>query len=458
MRVLIVDDEKLKRMTLETQLQDAGHEVAAADDAEAALELLVRFAPDVMLADIRMPAMDGLELLARTKEEMPETTVIMMTAYGSIDTAVEAMRRGAYDYLAKPFSGDELLVKLDRLGEYLREKKENAILRQELSARPGFHEMIGKSEAMRAVFETLDMVADNESTVLLCGETGTGKEMAAKALHARGSRKDGPLVKVSCASLNEELLESELFGHEKGAFTGATRQKRGRFELADGGTIFLDDIDDIPLSLQVKILRVLQEKEFERVGGEETLSVDVRVVAATKQDLAELIARNRFREDLYYRVSVIPIVVPPLRERPTDIIPLARHFVLKHDRSRKMSGDPLPPDVCRVLLDYPWPGNVRELENAIEHAVAFATSPQFSLADLPESILDPTQKDGADLEGGPLLSGTVSLPDALAAMERRLLQRAQRKYSGNQAKMARSLGIPKSTLRDKLIKFGLLGD
>ncbi|MFQ5637647.1 MAG: sigma-54-dependent transcriptional regulator, partial [bacterium] len=363
LKILVVDDEEIQRVTLHDDLADAGYEIIAVECPQIALELIKKHGFDVVISDLKMPGMDGLTLLKRIKEIQPKITVVMMTAYGTVETAVQAMKEGAYDYLTKPFSTDELLLILQRVRNYRHVKAENIQLKKQLETRYSFGKIIGKSVAMQEVYKQLEIVAPTDTTVLIEGETGTGKEMVANAVHYNSHRKDKPFIKVSCAMLSKDILESELFGHERGAFTGALKQKKGRFELAEGGTIFLDEVDDIPVELQVKLLRVLEERSFERVGGTQTFNIDVRVIAATKTDLRRLVEQGEFREDLFYRLNIYPVRLPSLRERKDDIRLLFDHFLKELWSNDSPEIDPV---VIKYLMDYSWPGNVREFKNVIE--------------------------------------------------------------------------------------------
>ena len=328
-KILIVDDEKLMRMSLEDKLTKEGFTVTSYSNAVEALKSLQSTNYDAVISDMRLPKMDGIEFLKETKKTSPDTVVIIMTAYGSIENAVTAMKEGAHDYVTKPFSLEELIIKLKKAIKHKDIIAENIMLKQRVLSQYGYDNMIGRGEGMKRVFEIISTVSNRDTTILIQGESGTGKELTAGAIHYNSNRRDGPFIKLSCAALNKEILESELFGHEKGSFTGAIKTRRGRFELADGGTIFLDDVDDIPLEMQVKLLRVLQEREFERVGGEETIPVNVRVICATKKDLKKLVQEGGFREDLYYRLHVVTIHLPPLRERKEDIPLLVTYFIKK---------------------------------------------------------------------------------------------------------------------------------
>lgn len=357
MRILVVEDEDILRISIGDDLKEAGLGVSLSKNPLLALNLLEKEAFNVALLDYKLPEMDGIELLKRIKHVQPDCDVIVMTAFGTIRTAVEAMKSGAYDYITKPFSNEELILTIKRIAEVQSLKRENIELKQQLKEKHSFHKLIGKSKSMQQIYDLLSHVANSDRTVLITGETGTGKEMVADAIHYTGPRQDSPYIKVSCALFSKDVLESELFGHVKGAFTGATNEKKGRFELANGGTILLDDVEDIPLELQVKLLRVLQHSEFERVGGTETIKVDVRVIATSKANLLEKIKKEEFREDLYYRLNVVPVYLPPLRERKEDIPLLGDVFIEKYS-SKPMR---ISSQAMDYLLNYNWPGNVREL-------------------------------------------------------------------------------------------------
>lgn len=470
MRVLLVEDDRVARVPLRDDIAEAGYDVDEAGSAEEALELLGRKGYDVVVTDLKMPGMDGIELLERIKAESPDTEVIVITAYGTVRTAVRAMKLGAYEYLTKPFDNEELLLLLERIRRMREVMEENVRLRRRLEERYRLEDMVGKSHKMQEVFRLIRTVASSDSTVLLQGETGTGKELAAHAIHELSPRRDGPFVKVSCAALSRELLESELFGHVRGAFTSAVKDKPGKFELADGGTIFLDEVDDIPLELQVKLLRVLQEREFERVGGTRTIRVDVRVIAATKVDLLERVRRGLFREDLYYRLNVVPIRLPPLRERKEDVPLLMEHFLRKLGAEGRIE---MTPEAMKLLMDYDWPGNVRELENLVERLVVVGAGPKVGPEDLPPEIRSPAPKEkGPSLEevlrrqeelermirmlgsSEPRL-GDASFEEIVEAKERELITEALRRTGGNKTKAAELLGMKLSTFRDKMKRLGL---
>jgi len=470
MRVLLVEDDRVARVPLRDDIAEAGYDVDEAGSAEEALELLGKKGYDVVVTDLRMPGMDGIELLERIKAESPDTEVIVITAYGTVRTAVRAMKLGAYEYLTKPFDNEELLLLLERIRRMREVMEENVRLRRRLEERYRLEDMVGKSHKMQKVFRLIRTVASSDSTVLLQGETGTGKELAAHAIHELSPRRDGPFVKVSCAALSRELLESELFGHVRGAFTSAIKDKPGKFELADGGTIFLDEVDDIPLELQVKLLRVLQEREFERVGGTMTIRVDVRVIAATKVDLLERVRRGLFREDLYYRLNVVPIRLPPLRERKEDVPLLMEHFLRKLGAEGRIE---MTPEAMKLLMDYDWPGNVRELENLVERLVVVGAGPKVGPEDLPPEIRSPAPRErGPSLEevlrrqeelermirmlgsSEPRL-GDASFEEIVEAKERELITEALRRTGGNKTRAAELLGMKLSTFRDKMKRLGL---
>lgn len=446
LKIFVVDDEDILRITMCDDLQDAGYEVEAFANPLEALESIRKKEVDVVITDIKMPQMDGIELLGKIKEVRPDTYVIVMTAYSSVDSAVEAMKKGAYDYIAKPFKLDEMLLMLERITELRTVKQENRRLQQEISSRYPLEALVGESAAVRQIKELVNTVANTRTTVLITGETGTGKELLANIIHYTSNRRNKPLVKVSCAILSREIFESELFGHEKGAFTGANQQKKGRFELADGGTLYLDDVDDIPLELQVKLLRVLQEEEFERVGGTETIRVDVRVIASTKADLKKLVAEGKFREDLYYRLNVFPIHLAPLRERKEDIPLLVEHFCQQIAPEDQIL---IRPEVITCLSQYHWPGNVRELKNIVERLILLSRGEEVDLAKVPLEILEP---DGVAPE---VCMGQKPLNQVMEDIEVTLIRRALATSGGNQARAAELLGIPPSTLRTKMAKYGL---
>jgi DNA-binding NtrC family response regulator len=455
--ILVVDDDNLSRTALVDLLERHGHEPMEADSGEKALTLFRAGSFLAVITDLKMPGIDGLELLRRLRELDTDVPVILVTAYGSIETAVDAMKRGASDYVTKPFSTQEILAALSRQLDLRALRAENAKLRRQVSERFRFGNIVGNSTGMKRVFELIETVADSLSTVLIQGESGTGKELVARALHVNSSRSSGPFVAVSCAALTESLLESELFGHERGAFTGATAARPGRVELANGGTLFLDDVDDIPLSAQVKLLRVLQEREVERVGTVKPRKVDVRLVAATKVDLRELVDKERFRDDLYYRLSVIPLQIPPLRERGGDVPLLVQHFLRQFAERDGRDVLALDPRCMGVLESHPWPGNVRELENVIERLAATCSGPVCGLDSIPLELADGQRRAVAvDLQSFP--DGGLDLIAELDKVESRIIRMALAHARGNKSQTARLLKLRRSTLVDHMGRLGLTGD
>ncbi|HQL54010.1 MAG TPA: sigma-54 dependent transcriptional regulator [Phycisphaerae bacterium] len=454
-RILVVDDEPLKRITLQIELSEHGYEVYEAADAPAARRIFDARPIDVVVTDVRMPGMNGLDLLTYLKQMRPSVEVVLMTAYATVETAVLAIKRGAYDYITKPFTTQDLLVKLDQLfaGRAPDNRAADGAAAAEVAA---CGRLVARSQAMKRLFEQVRSVAATDRTILLCGESGTGKELFAEAIHMHSTRAARPLVRFSCAALQPTVLESELFGHEKGAFTGAIRQKAGRFELAHGGTMLLDEVDDIPTDLQVKLLRVVEQQEFERVGGEDPVRVDVRLICATKCDLLKLVKDGRFREDLYYRLNVIALTIPPLRARPDDIPVLARHFIEKH--VSLVGGQPvgISAHALDELLRHTWPGNVRELEHVIERALAFCGNGEIRTEHiLPLGTATPDAASLPVLELGE--NGRLSLNETVADIERRMILLALRQCDNNQARAAQRLGIPRTTLRDKMAKYVIPG-
>ncbi|MDC0713661.1 sigma-54 dependent transcriptional regulator [Stigmatella sp. ncwal1] len=457
--VLIIDDHDTLREGMTLTLTRSGHTVSAARSGADGLAAYKKTPFDLVVTDLKMEGMDGIAVTQALKAMNPAVVVMVVTAFGTIETAVRAMQEGAYDFITKPFPPEVLRAKVDKGLELANTRRQV----ERLTARTAAHEadaalthgnMVGESEPMQRLMSQVRKAAASDATVLVRGESGTGKELVARMLHQFSPRKDGPFVVVHCAALAETLLESELFGHERGAFTGAVKRKLGRFELADGGTLFLDELGEIPASVQTKLLRVLQEKEIQRVGGEETLKVDVRVVSATHRDLQAEVKAGRFREDLYYRLHIVPLLLPPLRERPEDIAALARHFVAKHGArvNRRVKG--LDDSALRALTRHPWPGNVRELENAVEQALVFAEGEQLTEADLPSYLGSP--RSHTDATGLPVLQGDRPLPDILEDLERQLIARAYEKAGHVKTETARLLGIKTSALYYKLEKYGFI--
>jgi len=450
--ILVVEDEPKMRRVLELNLSEDGYTVLPVPDAEAGLNLLRREKVDLVLTDIKLPGMDGLEFLQAVKRTNAAIPVVVMTAYGTVETAVEAMKAGASDYVLKPFSLEEMKLILHKELEVRRLREENVSLREALGQRYEFKNIVARSPKMQEVLATVERVAPSNSTVLLGGESGVGKDLIARAIHEHSRRGAGPFLKINCTAIPENLLESELFGYEKGAFTGAVSSKPGKFELADKGTIFLDEIGDVPGTIQVKLLRVLQDREFEHLGGTKTLKVDVRVVAATNQDLRAALEEGTFREDLYYRLNVVPINIPPLRERKEDIPYLIDHFVAQFAR---VSGKPITgitPAAQKLLMDFPWPGNVRELENIIERAVALSTGSVLDAADI-RLDLSPAKPSGGDAADATALFPPSGM--TLEQFEDEIIKEALRRAHGNKSQAARLLGLSRNALRYRLSKMGV---
>ena len=454
--VLIVDDEKNYPHILSAVLEEEGFKALTAHSGHEALEILENADVDLVLTDMKMPAMDGMELLERIKTKELDIPVIMMTAHGTVDKAVEAMQKGAYTYILKPFDNERLVIYVNKAIAMYRVVKENRQLRNAVELQYSFGNIIGKSKVMQDVFETIRKVAPTNATVLIEGESGTGKELVAKSIHFNSTRRDKSFIAVNCSALAETLLESELFGHEKGAFTGAVAVKKGRFELADGGTLFLDEIGELSQSLQVKLLRVLQEKVFERVGGEKPISVNIRIIAATNKKLKDEMMQGRFREDLFYRLNVVHIALPLLKGHREDIRLLVNHFINKYDDERKsdipVTG--LDQDVERLFHDYSWPGNVRELENIIERAMVLCQSNNIKVSDLPKEFRDNVYNT-LHIEGIP---ANAQLDETLTMIEKKMIERALQLTNNVQSRAAELLGIGKSGLNWKIKKFKLDAD
>ena len=459
--ILIIDDNETIRDGIAHVVRRMGHAPVCASSGTEGLQRFTEAPPDFVITDLKMDGMSGVEVLARIKAHDPDCPTMIITAFGTVETAVEAMKLGAFDFLIKPFAPEVVRLKVERaleLGAARRDRarltEENAYLRGEQAQSYG--EIVGGSEAMRKVFAVVDRVAPTDTSVAIYGESGTGKELVAHAIHTRSRRKDRPFIKVNCAALVETLLESELFGHEKGAFTGAVRRKLGRFELADGGTLFLDEIGDISASMQTRLLRVLQEKEFERVGGEQTVKVDVRVLTATHRDLGKEVAEGRFREDLFYRLQVVPLSIPPLRDRRSDIALLAEHFVRKLAPRANPAVKTISQAALDQLMAYRFPGNVRELENVIEQALVFTDGTEVTPVALPEAVRAAGSKPA--LAAGELDLGSPdrALPDVLDDLERQLILKAYTKAQGVKTETARLLGVKTSALYYKLEKYGIV--
>lgn len=440
-RILVVDDEEDIRNLLSDRLQMYGYEVFTASYGAEALEKVDEMSPELVLLDILLPDINGIEVLSRIKREHPETLVIMITAYGSVQRAVEAMKQGAYDFIEKPFNPDLIRIKVGKAVERQSLMRENEYLRSELKGK--YDEIIGKSQKMMEVLRAIERVAPSDSTVLITGEAGTGKELVARALHRNSPRSSKPFVVVNCPAIQPTLIESEIFGHEKGAFTGATARKIGKMEKADGGTLFLDEVGDISYEVQAKLLRAIQEKEFERVGGTKPIKVDVRFIAATNQDLDEAVQEGRFRKDLFYRLNVVNIHLPPLRERKEDIPLLAEHFLRHHSAGRRIQ---ISDEAMELLVNYHWPGNVRELQNYIERAILFTDSDVIRPEHLPQEIKSNSPSASA-------LENLIKPGTTLKEMEKALILKTLEEVQGNRTKAAKLLGISLRGLQYKLKEY-----
>ena len=451
--ILIVDDDLAHRVMLKKLLGGWGYSVTEADDGAVAIEEVRRRSFDLILMDIRMMKVSGIEALEQIKKINPTIPVIIMTAYASVETAVSALKKGAYDYLTKPLDFDELQIVMKRATEHSLLKKENEYLKERLGEKFDRQNMIGQGSAMVRLLEIVEQVAPTEATILITGDSGTGKEMIANAIHANSNRKQAPFVKINCAALTETLLESELFGHEKGAFTGADRKREGKFLQADGGSIFLDEVSEMSPAMQVKLLRVLQERELTRVGGSEVLKVDVRVIAASNKDLKKEIQAARFREDLFYRLNVVAIAVPPLRERKEDIPLLAQHFLKGFAVKNSKNVTNFTPQAMQKLVEYSWPGNVRELMNAIERAVVLSRNTYLDEGELTLLMADDGGASGKDSSGAANQSVSTSGNLPLDEVEKRSILEALTACGGNKSEAARRLGITRKTLRKKLEKY-----
>jgi len=448
-RVLVVDDEENLRRVTQLKLQQAGYEATTASDGARALELLARHPQDLIITDLKMPGMSGLDLLRSVKEEYPEVIVIVVTAFGTIESAVEAMRLGAHDYIIKPVNADALKLVVSRALEHHRLREEVKHLRSMVDSKYGFENIVGKSKALLATLDNASRAAQSDATVLIRGETGTGKELLAKAIHFNSSRRDRPFVVINCGAIPKELLESELFGHTKGSFTGALANKKGKIEMADQGSLFLDEIGEMPLDLQVKLLRLIQEREIERIGAPNATKVNVRIIAATHRNLEAMVEDGTFREDLYYRLAVIPLILPPLRERPDDIPELVAIFFKKFKERQNRLDLKVPPSLLPYFSIHRWPGNVRELENVVERLVVLAPGSEVSVEDLPDFLRR---------ERPPLEAIQLELPPegiSLEAVERELVVRALQKCNWNQTKAAEYLDISRKVLIYRMEKFAL---
>lgn len=448
-RILVVDDDESLRWVTQAQLQQAGYQVGAAAEGKQALDLIREWAPDLVITDLKMPCMSGLELLKRIRADYPEILVIMVTAFGTVETAVEAMKAGAYDYITKPVNMDELLLIVSRGLEHLDLKEEVRNLRSSLDQKYGFENILGRAKSLLYVLDMAARAAQATSTVLIRGETGTGKELLAKAVHFNSRRKDKPFVTINCGAIPKDLLESELFGHAKGSFTGAVASQKGKVELADGGTLFLDEIGELPLELQVKLLRLIQQGEIEKLGVPGTTKVDVRIIAATHRNLLAMAEDGTFREDLYYRLAVIPLELPPLRERADDIPELVQYFFVQAKEKQCRPNLVLPPSILPYFTGYRWPGNIRELENVIERLAVLSRGDEITVNDIPDFL----RRERATVE-----ELHVDLPPqgiSLEGVEKELILRALQKFNWNQTHAAQYLDISRKTLIYRMEKFGI---
>ncbi len=453
-RILLVDDNQENLDFLSLMMERNGCESDTADGGPSALAKLNSTHYDIVITDLMMPVMNGLELLDKIKLEWPEIEVVFVTAYGSIPTAIEAIKRGAYTYLLRPFEPDEVAITVKKIFEILDIRSQNSLLREELDRALKYDRFIGGSQPIQKIYKMVENVAKTSSTALITGESGTGKELIARAIHSKSQRSKGPFIKVSCAALPETLLESELFGHEKGSFTGAIAQRKGRFELADKGTLFLDEIGEIPLSVQVKLLRVIQEREFERLGGTKTIKTDTRIISATNKDIKTEVERGAFREDLYYRLNVITIEAPPLRERKQDIPLLAYHFLERYALEMNKAMASFTDEAMACLTAYNWPGNVRELQNVIERAVALAQGSVAGLSDFPENIRGAARGVfRLEVEAGP--DGVLPLRAAKSAWEKSYIERALTRFNGNISRTAEAIDLARKNLQEKIRFYGI---
>jgi len=454
LKIIVVDDAQLSREAITGYLNEAGYHAEAHANAFTALEALDNGYWDLVITDLRMPSLDGLQFLKEIKARGPETAVIMMTAYGTVETAVQAIREGALDYMVKPFHTEQLRVHVERLRELLRSQRELATLRRGLGTSAQYAGLVGRTPAMQKTFQLIEQFADRPASVLITGETGTGKEMVARALHAHSQRKNGPFVPLACAAVPRNLAESELFGHEAGAFTGATKRRHGHVEMAHGGTLFLDDIDDLSLEIQPKLLRAIQEREFQRVGGERLLKTNLRIISSTKKDLGLLAQEGQFRQDLLYRLQVLTIWLPPLRERKADIPMLARHFLERSAREAGIAHKTLSPGAEERLLQHDWPGNVRELRHAIDYALAVSNAPAIETEDLPLRLGSAGPSDrlfSLNLEE----RSEVDLRAMQAEIEREAIMWALQKTQGDQGRAAELLKMPRTSFIYRMRQLGL---
>lgn len=450
--ILIIEDDESLRRVMHIQLSREGYDTSSVADSEQALAVLEKSPHNLVITDLNLPGMSGMDLLKKIRADYPETAVVVMTAFGTIPSAVEAIKSGAYDYITKPIHPYEMKALVSRVLEHHRLIEEVQVLRTCLDRKYGFDQIIGSAEPLLEALDVAARVSGTDATVLIHGETGTGKELVAKAIHLRSPRRERPFITINCGSIPRELLESELFGHVKGSFTGALTHKKGKIEMADGGSVLLDEIGEMPLELQVRILRLIQEREIEKVGATAPTKVDVRIISATHRDLAAMVKAGTFREDLYYRLLVVPIKLPPLRERPDDIPELVHHFLTKCKAKHGRNDLVLPAGVLPYFLNYDWPGNIRQLENAVERIVLLSPGPEIAAGDLPDFM-----------RGGRTLQDKlpVTLPEeglSLGSVERQLILQALEKFHGNQTRAAKYLGMSRRTLAYRLEKYGILSD
>jgi len=455
-KILVADDNELNKETLTEILIEEGYDVKAVNDGREGIEAFLEDKYDLVITDLKMPNVDGLEFLKFIKDANKDNLVIMVTGHGTVNAAVSAMKMGAFDFISKPIKDDLVKLSVSRAMNFAKLRDENVSLKEHLKERQDFDRMIGYSDCMKKVFDTIDKVSNSDSTVLITGESGTGKELVARAIHFKSDRKNSPMIPVNCGAIPEELLESELFGHEKGAFTGAIRNRMGRFELAQGGTIFLDEIGDMSPSLQVKVLRVIQEKQFERIGGVKTITADVRIIAATNQDLETAVAEKKFREDLFYRINVIPINLPALRERGSDIPILANHFLSTFNMLKKKNVERIEPDAVNYLMRYNWPGNVRELQNLIEMLVVMKEDGDIGIEDLPAKIRN---VQGESASAAPIVFSQegIDFNDHVSRLEKELLLKALKMSGGVKNRAAKLLNLNRTTLVEKLKRLNISG-
>jgi len=455
-KILVADDNELNKETLTEILIDEGYDVKAVNDGREGIEAFLEDKYDLVITDLKMPNVDGLEFLKYIKDANKDNIVIMITGHGTVNAAVSAMKMGAFDFISKPIKDDLVKLSVSRAMNFAKLRDENVSLKEHLKERQDFDKIIGYSDCMKKVFDTIDKVSNSDSTVLITGESGTGKELVARAIHFKSDRKNSPMIPVNCGAIPEELLESELFGHEKGAFTGAIRNRMGRFELAQGGTIFLDEIGDMSPSLQVKVLRVIQEKQFERIGGVKTITADVRIIAATNQDLETAVAEKKFREDLFYRINVIPINLPSLRERGSDILILANHFLSTFNKLKKKNVERISPDAVNYLMRYNWPGNVRELQNLIEMLVVMKEEGDICIDDLPAKIRN-AQGEGTSSTPVVFSEEGIDFNDHVSRLEKELLLKALKMSGGVKNRAAKLLNLNRTTLVEKLKRLNISG-